>query len=559
MNPPIANPETALAQPNGEAPLPRELSLAFVVRDAEIIAELAKHPDGPPREEYALSALRLGVLALRQASGVIDSTAIREEGQRLIGSVREALMANSKDLLGGLQGVVQQYFDPRAGVFQQRLEQLLKKDGELESVLARHVGGDTSTIALTLAKHIGEQSPIFRLLSPKQTDGLLAALTKTLEDALCSQRDHIIEQFSLDKEESALSRLIRDLTDANGKLKEELAKDVEKVAQEFSLDNEDGALSRLVSRVERAQATISGEFSLDNKESALSRLSGLLAVTNQTVSASLTLDDEKSPLSRLRSELLKVIEDLTKTNTDFHTEIRETLAALQARKQEAARSTRHGGEFELAVGEMLQAEAQRLGDVVEAVGTMVGVKPRCKVGDHTVTLGKESAAPGAMIVCESKEMEGVTLQAALKEIEEARENRRAQVGIFVFSKLTAPAGIEPIQRHGKDVVVVWDRDDVQTDVYLKAAVSIARALVVREHAASERQQAEFVELEQAIAKIAKDAERVQQIGTYAQTARNAVGKIADEVEVVRDDLQKQIELLRSYAASQRRGADSVAA
>jgi len=42
--------------------------------------------------------------------------------------------------------------------------------------------------------------------------------------------------------------------------------------REFSLDTEDSALSRLVKRVELAQRQISAEFTLDSEQSALSRM-----------------------------------------------------------------------------------------------------------------------------------------------------------------------------------------------------------------------------------------------------------------------------------------------
>src|SRR5476651_2497886 len=97
---------------------------------------------------------------------------------------------------------------------------------------------------------------------------------------------------------------------ANGKLRDDLAQDVQKLHQEFSLDNDQGALSRLVARVEKAQNTISEEFSLDKKQSALCRQVGLMETANATISANLTLDDEKSPLFRLRKELTEIIERL---------------------------------------------------------------------------------------------------------------------------------------------------------------------------------------------------------------------------------------------------------
>jgi hypothetical protein len=62
-------------------------------------------------------------------------------------------------------------------------------------------------IAQTLAKHLGENSPIVKLLSPADGNVLLAAFSETLDGALEAQREVLLEQFSLDHEGSALHRL----------------------------------------------------------------------------------------------------------------------------------------------------------------------------------------------------------------------------------------------------------------------------------------------------------------------------------------------------------------
>lgn len=428
--------------------LPRLLRLELDVRDPETIVELSRHVDRDARSSYALAALRLGALSLRQASGVIDSGTIRLEGELLVSSVREMLTERSGQMLNGLSSALKQYFDPADGQLPQRLERLLKRDGELENLLGRHLNGDGSTLARTLAEHIGEQSPLFRILSPKQSEGILKALTDVLTQSLQQQREHVLAQFSLDKSDSALSRLLSQITDANGKFRIELAEDLTKVSAEFSLDNEDGALARLVRQVERAQKSIVEQFSMDNEGSALRRMSKLLEATNATVKANLTLDDEKSPLACLRRELIQVLAEQNKISTAFQTEIRTTLEAFKVRRDDAARSTVHGGDYEQAVGEILCHEAGRRGDVFEHVGNNAGAKPRCKTGDFVIALGVESAAPEARIVCEAKSDSSYTLAKALQEIEEARVNRVAQVGIFVFSKDSAPDGMEPLSRYG---------------------------------------------------------------------------------------------------------------
>ena len=59
-----------------------------------------------------------------------------------------------------------------------------------------------------------------------------------------------------------------------------------------------------------------------------------------------SLDHEKSSLSRLRRELENSISKETKTSRELQIEMNATLRALDARKAEEKRSTRHGLEFE---------------------------------------------------------------------------------------------------------------------------------------------------------------------------------------------------------------------
>src|SRR6266849_4634968 len=60
------------------------------------------------------------------------------------------------------------------GTLRQRLESLLAQNGELELFLKRHLGSDDSTLARTLSARLGDNSPIFKLLSPTESNGLRA-------------------------------------------------------------------------------------------------------------------------------------------------------------------------------------------------------------------------------------------------------------------------------------------------------------------------------------------------------------------------------------------------
>ncbi len=68
----------------GTDDLPLTLPLEFVVQDAGTIAELVTYPEGEERDRFALDALRIGVLALRQARGQWNADQVRHESDRLL-------------------------------------------------------------------------------------------------------------------------------------------------------------------------------------------------------------------------------------------------------------------------------------------------------------------------------------------------------------------------------------------------------------------------------------------------------------------------------------------
>jgi hypothetical protein len=535
--------ETTHVDGRGPMPVATSLHLRLQVTDPEVLAELRRHPEGDERDRYAQAALRLGVLSLRMASGHLDAGAVREAGQKLLSDVRELLTVRATELTSHLSGALAQYFDPKSGALPQRLEGLLQQGGELERFLRQHLGSDESTLARTLASHLGDGSPIFKLLSPTEAGGLRAQVAETIGVALAEQRKLVLREFSLDAKDSALSRLLAEIGASHGQLNRDLKGQVDAVVREFSLDQPNSALSRLVTKVEAAQKTIADQFSADNDLSALNRISRLLQNTSEEIGKNLTLDDERSALSRLRKELVGTIEDMVHRNHEFQTEVRATLAGLQARREEADRSTRHGTTFEAQLGDVLSTEAQRLGDVHRATGNTVGVIKSCKTGDHVTQLGPDSSAPGARIVWEAKEDKKYDLTAALEEIDGARKNRDADVGVFVFSRKTAPNGLQPFSRYGNDIVIVWDADDPASDVYVKAAYSVGRALSIRAREESSHSEEALRSLELATRAVEKQVQHLDQIKTWSETIKGHGEKIADRVGKMKAELVKEVERL----------------
>jgi len=424
---------------------------------------------------------------------------------------------------------------------------LIRRDGELESLLGKHLNSDGSALSQTMEKHVGPNSPLFQILSPDQRKGILAALKESFELVLREHGKNIVRQFSMDDKNSALARLVAEITEKNGGLRKDLSSDLETIRKEFSLDNEEGALARLVSRVERAHKTILNEFSADNEKSALNRMARLLDSTNKSIDASLSLDQEQSPLSRLRREIVGVIEGMRKANAEFQEQVRVSLESLKARRAEAARSTVHGLDFQAVLSQFLQQQAQRLCDTGEFVGDKPGKLSRCRVGDFLIGLGPDSAAPGARIIYEGKEHKSYDLNKALGELQIARENREAQVGVFVFSQAYAPEGLEPLSRFGQDIVVVWDAEDPQTDVVLKAAISVARMIAVQLRKVGEQTHADLTELQAAIDAVCREVSILDAIIKSAKAARNHCDKIFKKATGFKKKLDLQLGNMNQHA------------
>ncbi len=192
---------------------------------------------------------------------------------------------------------------------------------------------------------------------------------------------------------------------------------------------------------------------------------------------------------------------------------------------------------------------------MQATGTSVGMVKNCKVGDFVVNLGSECRASGAKIVLEAKEDSNATLPKALEEIQLARKNRDAQIGVFVFSAKTAPPSLEPFARFGDDLVVVWNAEDPSTDVFFHAALTTARALCVRSAERSEREAIDLEAVDRAILEVEKRSHSMDEIRKSAETIQSASGRILDRVQITRDALERQVRLLNSTVEQWKRAQD----
>ncbi len=497
--------------------LPESLALELTVNDPDTLHALVQHAEGSDREEYALEAIKIGVLALRHVSGALDAGFIQRETTRLVETLRQQLGDHAREAQEKMTGSFKEYLDPESGQFSQRIRRLTADDGELTRLLRPFIDGEESVIAKTLMTQIGEHSPLMKMLSPGQSQGLFAVLRGNIEEQLSQQRNHLLKEFSLDNPEGSLCRLVQEITTKHGDFTKHMGMKIDEVVKEFSLDEEGSALSRLVNNVDKAQRKITHEFSLDNKQSAL---------------------------HKLKEELTTILSAHVKTNAEFQEEVKVSLGKLVTKRETELRGTQHGDTFEDAVFTFLAHQAHRRGDLPEATGQTTGLMKGRKFGDAVIELGPDNVAKGARIVIEAKQEAGYTLTKAITEIEQARKNRDAQIGLFVFSRRIAPADLEPLTRLGNDLFIIWDSEDLTTDPYFQAALEIARALCMRSQHQTEERKVDFTTIDKSILEIEKRVKNMGEISRLANSIQSSSEKIVDRVRKDQKALEEQLVILR---------------
>jgi hypothetical protein len=493
------------------AAAPEPMYAHLAISDPEVLLAASEFPEGRARTDFFLTAIKIGVLSLRAARGVVDGEAIRKEGDQLMERLSERLNGWREVMETNMSKTLVHYLDPKEGAFAGRLERLVHSDGELVNVMRGQVNAAEQTLSKVFDQFIGENSNLLKILDPSGDNQLVATLQKTLDEVVKQQNVSILNQFSLDEPNSAVNRFMRELTGRTGDLHQALATRMGEVTSEFSLDRPDSALSRLVGRVEAAQKTLTQEMSLDNQGSALQRLQQRLDEHHQ----------------RQMAEAAKLNETLNLA-----------IGALQGRKEEAAKSTRHGFEFEASVGEVVRRLA--VGDVVQDSGATTGVISNCKVGDFVVTVGPEKTAAGARIVIEAKESAAYDLARTLEEADLARRNRGAGICLFVHSDKTAGPSIPVFARYGHDVVLRWNAEDDASDVQLQAAMMLATALSVRAAQHDKGEAASFAILDKAIEAIRKNIDGLDEITTCANTSTRAAATIIKRAEIMKESLLAKV-------------------
>src|SRR5205823_940920 len=98
---------------------------------------------------------------------------------------------------------------------------------------------------------------------------------------------------------------------------------------------------------------------------------------------------------------------------------------------------------------------RQFGDETELVRGTPGTSKN-KAGDYVITLGETTGAPGLRIAVEVKDQE-YKPKKAIAELQEAKKNREAVSGIFIFAKGNEPVEFGNFKRIDNDFFCTVDK------------------------------------------------------------------------------------------------------
>ena len=144
---------------------------------------------------------------------------------------------------------------------------------------------------------------------------------------------------------------------------------------------------------------------------------------------------------------------------------------------------------------------------------------------------------------EAKKEQGFRLKDAIDELKEAKENREAEAGIFVFAKGYEPPEIGDFHRIGEDFFITVDEkfiENRQPLLFFEAAYKIVRALIVTTARREVVQELDLDRIKRELDSLVALVERLSELSTKAKTISTNSKFIEDTISKLKDDMESRL-------------------
>lgn len=414
---------------------------------------------------------------------------------------------------------------------QSDLEAALKRhDGTLERLLTDQITGEHSQLARTLAAQVGEHSELFKRLDPDHKGGVIQLFEERLAAVLEKSQRDMARALDPAADDGALARMLtslrKDMEEAQQRGTNQLAKAV----SELDANDESSAIARLMKQNENTQQALLRAINPANADSPMAAVRKVL-------------EDLLAAQGNSQRELL---ERQAKRTEELHRSIRDALVRTETQKASDASSPRGGTTFEEQVVDFITA-ACGTEYIVEPTGSTTGKLGRCKVGDALVRFPTQSIFNGCNVVVEAKRDASYNAAKMLAEMDKARENRGADVGLFVIARASAWSGAPEFSRYGNTIFVQWDPEDPSSDAMLKAALFSATFMATRR--SSTANTGDITALQDVDACIQAELDRVAKMRKEVEKIARAADTLKEQLRIGNDRLGKLLENAKATLAA----------
>jgi hypothetical protein len=288
-------------------------------------------------------------------------------------------------------------------------------------------------------------------------------------------------------------------------------------------DPQEGRLSHLLRSQVGPDSSFGKVLDPTNKQGVIAvleaRVHELVEAKLDDVLKEFSLDQDGSAMCRLQKLLTASFE-----------KIHRALGHSEGTAEESKKGHVKGIRFEKELYDDFFVErCVSLEDEPSLVRGTPGFIDGCKTGDLVSTLGPTTGAPGEHVVIEIKE-KPIKLKEAIDELQEAKRNRRAKVGIFVFARGCEPCEVGDFRRIGEDYYCTVDKDDLLAGrplTYFDAAYKIARVMLVAAARKNKDEEVDLRSIGDQVDSLAAWCDRIEDMAIKARTIQKS-GKLIEE-------------------------------
>jgi hypothetical protein len=496
---------------------PRAIEANIRDQRIETVNMFSDAPDDMQRMSMVEQIWRIGVAALASAQSHATIQRTEEIAERMQKNMISIMDKNIRRQEETLTKTLSEWVDPKSGKFTGRLEDLLGDDGEIATLLKTHLSSDSSTLANTLAKNVGENSLISNLLDPNAADGFINNLSKDIEATLSKHNISVQEALDPLHAGGPANRFMTALKESMKDADSDREVQLQSLTAALDANDENSLLSRLMRETSAARSEMLIAMDPTREDSPMHAIQRTIVSTLQTHS-----EKVEQEFSTIRKE-----------QQEFLNEIIERMAIRKERKS----TTAGGNDFESDLHDFLVKLLPEQMVSIDQVGNETGLIKNCKVGDIVTEFLPEHQLAGSRVVFEAKRDANYKVPKALEEIQTAIDNRGAEVGVFVFESSRAPKSMPPLSRHGNRILVIWDNENPEDDHYLMAAAHIALGIINGQNTENE---GEREAISTVVGRLESEINRIGTIDKYAGNIVRDGSKIHHELTIMRKKLDLSI-------------------